>query len=124
MTWVKLLIGTSILVFGLNLLADETPTSHPNPYVDLYLQRVIEAEAAHQKSLALKKLADVKVQMYKKLVAKGACSVEEYLEKEAAFDVAASGVEEAIAYIAETKSLYRLSLVRTEAGQDMPICLR
>lgn len=120
----KSVIFILLILTGKLLMADETPSSHPNPYVDLYLQRVIEAEAAHKKNVALVNLALAKLNIAKKVLEKRAMSQEEYLEKEATYEVAVAAVSEAEAAIAEAKSLYRLALVRTEAGQDMPICLR
>lgn len=106
------------------LYADELPKTHPNPYVDLYLQRVLEAQAKLTQTIALKDLASAKLEMARKLRVTGAISYEEFLENSAGFDVSIAGVEEAKAYISETKALYQLALIRTEAGQDMPICLR
>jgi hypothetical protein len=117
-----------LLLFGLVLLvpiyADEPPKTHPNPYVDLYLQGFLEAEAKLSQTIALQNLASVKLEMVKKLVVNGFVSKEEYLERAAGLEVAIANVAEARAYILETKALYQLVLFRTEAGQDMPICLR
>jgi len=123
MQWISIVF--MVMVCGITAIpADELPSRHPNPYVDLYLQRVLEAEASHKKAVSMEKLALVKLQIAEKLLEKRAMSREEYLEKQASYEVAVAAVIEVLAQISEAKSLYQLALVRTEAGQDMPICLK
>jgi multidrug resistance efflux pump len=113
-----------VLLCGQFVAAADLPERDPNPYVDLYLQRVYEAQATEKRALAELELAEAKLAMARRLKTVGAVSLEELMEKQASYHVALSALDQSKAFIAETMALYQLSLTRTQAGQDMPICLR
>lgn len=118
--WYFLVIGFQFLLF--NLVAEDRPLNHPNPYVDLYLQRVLEAECMYKKAIALVELQKVKLDMAENLLGKKAMSYEEYLERKASYDLALAEANQQKSAIKEAEALYKLALTRTAAGQDMPIC--
>jgi hypothetical protein len=118
--WHLLIVGSQFL--SLNLFAEDRPTHHPNPYVDLYLQRVLESECMYKKAVALENLQKVKLDMAENLLSKKAMSYEEYLERKASYELAIAESVQQQSAIKESEALYKLALTRTAAGQDMPIC--
>lgn len=98
------------------------PENYPNPYVDLYLQRLHESEADLKKADSILELEQVKMQIAKKTFEKRAITYEQYREQEASVKVAEANVNQKKASIGAAAALYKLAISRTEAGQDMPIC--
>lgn len=111
-----------IFLFNGESSASDYPASVPNPYVDLYLQRLHESEADLEKAEAFHELQLVKLEIAKKTFEKRAITYEEYREHEAATKVAEAEVIQRQASIGAAEALYKLAISRTEAGQDMPIC--
>lgn len=113
----------SFLVISLSsTFAADYPESYPNPYVDLYLQRLHESEADLKKAEAFHELELIKLEIAKKTYEKRAITYEEFREHEAATKVAEAEVVQQQASIGAAEALYKLAISRTEAGQDMPIC--
>ena len=94
MKW-KILTLFVVSFVGFQCLADELPETHPNPYVDLYLQRTIEAKEGLNQAIAEQELAAAKFEMARRLKESGAVSLEEYLEKKAALQVAVTRIARA-----------------------------
>ncbi|NBX67693.1 MAG: hypothetical protein EBR01_01870 [Proteobacteria bacterium] len=119
----RFVLGVLIVLnfFGKSWAVD-FPVSYPNPYVDLYLQRLHESESDLKKSEAILQLELVKMQIAKRTFEKKAITFEEYQEHEASVKVAEADVNQKHASIGAAEALYKLAISRTEAGQDMPIC--
>ena len=101
---------------------EDYPLSYPNPYVDLYLQRLHETESDLKKSEAILELELVKLKIAMRTFEKRAITYEEYQEHEASVKVAQADVNQKQASIGAAAALYKLAISRTETGQDMPIC--
>lgn len=121
----RILVICCLILNEWTAIAEERPVSDPNPFINLFLQRVIVAEATIKIAEAKLKYEQTVLDMYNKLNEgnSGAISYQDILSQQALVRIAEANLEQAKAILGKDDALWRLAKFRVAAGEEMPICV-